>query len=645
MTKTNTDKIKKNNQCKQTDSNNPDQLNKSFADIDLDDYLKNIKDNLFSNNTHKTALVFDTHSISYQEMGVNVAKIIHAFKQQGLGTNSVVAICLRKSPEHIYTTLACALTGIIWLPIDMDSPPARLDYLLSNSQADIAVSQSPLSQLPSLNIQDILKGDASNEPEINALIATIDTHIYYSLARTPAYYLYTSGSTGTPKCVVLNNQSTANVLQQTIKRWHIDSNDVCIAVTPFHHDMSVFDIFAPLSVGAMLVLPTFEQQKDAVQWARLVATNHVTLWCSVPAIVDMLFTVRQTEHLTSLRLIAQGGDYIKPALIAEIRKQLPNTRLFSLGGPTETTIWSIWHDITEDDQEIIPYGKPLDHNEYYILDETMNPCAVGKIGKMYMSGINLSNGYLREGELYHQDFATIKIAENDTKLAFQMSDLGYFREDGSIIFAGREEGYLKIKGVRIAASEIENALSKHPTIHSAVVVSCTHPTTETNELVAIYTLTPNSAKEPLNLAQLRDYLTAYLPSSHIPSKCLLVDDIPLTANGKVDRKGLLKTAQETLYKKVSKTKPTIEPAAPIVSTEVMDAVLALFNGQIPEDQAGTFSLSAQTEILSLNFKPKQFMRIATQLSQQFGISIDFYTLISCQTIQSITEKVQQLLEA
>lgn len=645
MTKTNTDNIKKNSQNEQTDLSNPNQLNKSFANIDLDDYLQNIKDNLFVSHIHKTALVFDKRSISYQEMGVNVAKIIHSFKQQRLDTNSVVAICLRKSPEHIYTTLACALTGIIWLPIDMDSPPARLDYLLSNSQVDIAVSNSPLSQLPSLNIQDILKSDAVNESEINALIATIDTHITYPLDRTPAYYLYTSGSTGTPKCVVLNNQSTANVLRQTIKRWHIDSNDVFIAVTPFHHDMSVFDIFAPLSVGATLVVPTFEQQKDAVKWARLVATNHVTLWCSVPAIVDMLFTVGQTEQLKSLRLIAQGGDYIKPALIAQIRKQLPNTRLFSLGGPTETTIWSIWHEIMEDDQEIIPYGKPLDHNEYFILDESMNPCAVAKVGKMYMSGINLSNGYLYDGKLHHQDFVTIKTAENDSKLSFQMSDLGYFREDGSIIFSGRTEGYLKIKGVRIAASEVENALCKHPTIQNAVVVSCTHPTTETNELVAIYTLTPDYEKEPLNLAQLRDYLKAYLPSSHIPSKCLSVDKIPLTANGKVDRKGLLKTAQETLYKKASKTKSIIEPTASVVSTQVMDTVLALFNAQIPQEQAETLSLSAQTEILSLNLKPKQFMHITTQLSQQLGISIDFYTLISCQTIQSVTEKVQQLLEA
>lgn len=222
---------------------------------------------------------------------------------------------------------------------------------------------------------------------------------------------------------------------------------------------------------------------------------------------------------------------------------MPNIRLFSLGGPTETTIWSIWHEINEQDQEIIPYGKALENNRYYILDEYLKPCQMGEVGTMYMAGLNLSNGYLLDGEIYYKDFVEIQVSENETQTAFRMSDQGYFREDGNIIFAGREEGYLKIKGVRISAAEVENALTKNPYIHNCVVVSCVHPTTETQELVAVYTLENKYKTTRLNSPELKNFLKVHLPSSHIPSKYLGIETIPLTRNGKIDRKAVQEIAQ------------------------------------------------------------------------------------------------------
>lgn len=362
----------------------------AFANVVLHDYLAAIKTNILVTPPDKTALIFADQSISYHEVGHHVAAIMAIFRQQGIRAGSVVAICLHKSPEHVYTTIACALMGIVWLPVDIQAPRSRIDYLLTNSRADFAVSQGPLSPLSGIQITiiNIDTARGHNEP-----IDLRDWSCAYDLSRRPAYYLYTSGSTGKPKCVVLNNQATANVLQQTIAHWDITHNDACMAITPFHHDMSVFDIFAPLSVAATLVIPTTEQQKDAGAWATLIAKHHITLWCSVPAIVDMLLTVSGHDQIKTLRLIAQGGDYIKPSMIALLKQTLPQARLFSLGGPTETTIWSIWHEILDDDQHTIPYGKALAHNQYHILNEQHAPCETGTIGTMYMSGINLSNGY------------------------------------------------------------------------------------------------------------------------------------------------------------------------------------------------------------------------------------------------------------
>lgn len=442
--------------------------------------------------------------------------------------------------------------------------------------------------------------------------------------------------------MVLNNQATENTLQQTISEWEITADDVIMAVTPFHHDMSVFDVFAAMTVGATLVVPSFEQSKDAVVWANLVDRYKVTLWSSVPAIVDMLFSVAQKEQLQSLRLIAQGGDYIKPSLISKLREQLPNARLFSLGGPTETTIWSIWHEINEQDQEIIPYGKALENNNYFILDENLKPCQMGEVGTMYMTGLNLSNGYLLDGEIYYKDFVDIQVSGNETQTAFRMSDQGYFREDGNIIFAGREEGYLKIKGVRISAAEVENTLTKNPYIHNCVVVSCIHPTTETQELVAVYTLENKYKTTRLNSPELKNFLKVHLPSSHIPSKYLVVETIPLTRNGKIDRKAVQEIAQGKIY--VSSTLATNSTKTLSSVAEVGDSVLSVFRECIADSQAERMDIFYRSEILAIGIRPKQLMSIAQKLSQKLNTEIDFYTLISCKTIQDVVNKVEQQIK-
>lgn len=597
----------------------------------IENFLKRIYENIFEQNSNRTALIFEGRSISYAEVGTQVAKVMYALKMQDLATGSVVAICLRKSSEHIYTALACALTGNIWLPVDMDSPPSRLNYLLTNSRANVVVSDSFIAGVQTLNINEILSATTEYKPSFNA-----------EINRRPAYYLYTSGSTGTPKCVVLNNQATENTLQQTISEWRITADDVIMAVTPFHHDMSVFDVFAAMAVGATLVVPSFEQSKNAVVWADLVDRCKVTIWSSVPAIVDMLFSVAQKEQLQSLRLIAQGGDYIKPSLIAKLRQQLPNARLFSLGGPTETTIWSIWHEINEQDQEIIPYGKALENNQYFILDENLKPCQMGEVGTMYMTGLNLSNGYLLDGEINYKDFVDIQVSENETQTAFRMSDQGYFREDGNIIFTGREEGYLKIKGVRISAAEVENALTKNPYIHNCVVVSCVHPTTETQELVAVYTLENKYKTTRLNSPELKNFLKVHLPSSHIPSKYLSIETIPLTRNGKIDRKAVQEIAQEKIY--VSSTLSANSTKTLSSVAELGDSVLSIFRECIADSQAEKMDIFYRSEILAIGIRPKQLMSIAQKLSQKLNTQIDFYTLISCKTIQDVVNKVEQQIK-
>ncbi|MCA4211383.1 non-ribosomal peptide synthetase [Acinetobacter baumannii] len=636
-----------------------------YAHVEVGDYLANIQRNLFEQIPDKTALIYADQTISYAELGANVAKVRRALDLAQIRQHQVVAICLRKSPEHIYAVLACALSGIIWLPVDMDSPSLRQQYILSNSHADLAISTAPVEGLLTLNIDEILKDSAHGQLHSGSAESAFESEIIWQHRHdaSPAYYLYTSGSTGTPKCVVLNNRATAHVLQETIDFWCINQNDIHLAATPFHHDMSIFDLMAPLSVGGSLVVPTLEEAKSAVAWADLIERYQVSIWCTVPAMADMLLTSADPKQLQSIRLINQGGDYVKPSVVQKLREILPNTRLISIGGPTETTIWSIWHEITPEDVDVIPYGKEMVHNRYYILNPWGEFCPPGVVGQLYMSGINLANGYLLDGKITQKDFVLLTLPNGEVHRVFRMSDKGYLREDGNIIFAGRDEGYLKVRGVRIAASEVENALLKHPQITDCVVTTCTNPVYEGNELVAIYT-TQEAALNSIRPSELRQFLQDYVPNSHIPSRWVSLAQFPITRNGKIDRKALKQTAQDFLYQTYAQTasskntqvfdsKMNLQKDSPkyhrhskqsdLARPSIAQEVIEHLQRSLPSQQESSDVL-LDTEILALGMTSGHLSRLAKHLSQQLNTAIQLSDLAKCKTVGEIVHNIESQLD-
>lgn len=641
-------------------------ISDDYQHVEVVDYLANIQCHLFEKIPNKTALIYDGKKVTYAELGAHVAKVRRALDLAQIGQNQVVAICLRKSPEHIYTILACALSGIVWLPVDMDSPKLRQQYILKNSRADLAISTSPIEGLLTLNIDEILKVSSNSNLYSGSAESKFESELswHHHYDASPAYYLYTSGSTGTPKCVVLNNRATAHVLQETIDFWGINDKDIHLAATPFHHDMSIFDLMAPLSVGGTLVVPTLEEAKSAVAWAELIERYQVSIWCTVPAMVDMLLTSAEPSQLQSIRLINQGGDYVKPSVVQKLREILPNTRLISIGGPTETTIWSIWHEITSEDIDVIPYGKEMVHNRYYILNKFGEFCPPGVVGQLYMSGINLANGYLLDGKLTQKDFVLLTLPNGEIHRVFRMSDKGYLREDGNIIFAGRDEGYLKVRGVRIAASEIENALLKHAKITDCVVITCTNPVYEGNELVAIYK-TDHADLNSMRPSELRQFLQDYVPNSHIPSRWVPLVEFPITRNGKIDRKTLKQVAHDFLYQtyaKATNDHPNFRAVKEVQDTahgtqQTSKATGFTQTAQQPSiakdvihhlqmslaNHTGQADLFLDTEILALGISSGHLNRLAKHFSQQLNTSIQFSDLAKCKTIGDIVMNIESQL--
>ncbi|WP_071826629.1 amino acid adenylation domain-containing protein [Xenorhabdus bovienii] len=605
-------------------------LNGIEADFHCGQFLSRIAANIFDSKNTKKALISGDRHISYADLGRNVRRIMGAFREKGLSEGSVVALCLYRGPEHTAVTLACALTGVIWVPIDADSPAERRHYLLENCHPDLVVTtQREGIEHPAETPETLLSAEPLAECPL-----PLDA---LSSSKTPAYYLYTSGTTGRPKCVVLSNKSTSNVITNTLKEWSVTHQDVFISVTPLHHDMSVFDVFGCLTAGATLVLPAVGEEKDALCWNQLVAKHKVTLWCSVPAILEMLLACRQGDELKSLRLIAQGGDYIKPAVISSLRTLLPSVRLISLGGPTETTIWSIWHEIGKDDVNQIPYGKPLPANSYFLLNESGNHCPVGVTGLIHTSGVNVALGYLENGKLTQTNFVTIKDTNGEDIRAFRTGDHGHYRHDGIIVFDSRVNGYVKVRGVRISLPDIENELVRHPSVQHILVVDYGDEMHGETSIGVLYVSLKENA---LSGAELRKYASQCLPPSHVPTRILQVTELPLSPNGKPDRPKARSLLMESVQEAPSirhNSVPEQEPERE--ETGMKKKVLEIYLDVLGQSRESHFDGSS--DFISMGLRPQHLKTISVRIAEEFAIGVSLPQLLRC---RNATEVAQQLNE-
>ena len=583
------------------------------ADAASPPWLAELAGRLFDPENGAAALICGERVISYRALGQQVAAVIANLQQRGLGQGSAIALYLPRGPELAILSVACALLGAVWVPLDIHSPPARAADLIDNCRPDLVVRDDGPQAPDGVTPQRLLAppDNPAALPDAQALAAR-------SVSEAAAYYLYTSGTTGAPKCVVLNYRATGNVIARTRRRWAVTADDVLISVTPPHHDMAMFDLFGALSAGAALVLPAPDEEKDAIRWNRLVARHGVTVWCSVPAILEMLLACRTADSLRSLRLVAQGGDYIKPETVRALRTLHPEPILYSLGGPTETTIWSIWHQIAAEDTGTVPYGQPLPGNDYFICRDDGSHCPTGVIGRIHTAGVNLALGYLEQGALKQHDFVTLDDPAGRPLRAFRTGDRGYYRPDGSIMFAARINGYVKIRGVRVSLPEIEETLRRHPAIADIVVVD--YPAAGSGEatLGALY-LTRDA--RPLPRADLRAFAARCLPGTHIPTRFIHALALPLSANGKADRAKIRAALAE----------PAAADAVPAPSRagEIL-GIYCRAIGVTPKPEWGD-----ETPFIAMGLRLGHMKAVAGGLSEAFEVEVTAGELMRCGCVREV----------
>ena len=471
----------------------------------------------------KIAAKQGTTAVTYREIGEYGSGVAAWLRKAGVRRNENIGIILPRSVYQLYAVTGILGAGCVYVPIDSSGAVSRRDEILSNCGITKVITVSSYREaLPEgvdrLNVDEAGKGPLSSLKCENALSDT-------------AYIIHTSGSTGKPKGVVITHESAVNTIEDINARFGITGNDAVLALSNLWFDLSVYDIFGILSVGGTVVYPENERYTDPSHWAELVEREGITVWNSVPALMrmycDHIRQEGQKPHAVP-RIVMLSGDWIDLDLFDDLKPFAPDTRFISLGGATEASIWSIFYEYKqkEDWWQSIPYGKPLSNQSFRILNEKKDECPVGVKGELYIAGKGLAKEYFNSPDITEKSF----LCDEKGKRLYRTGDFGKYLDDGNIEFLGRIDNQVKVHGYRIELGEIENALHSLPYVKECIAAAVEVRARE-KAICALIVSSGQVSEDKM----IRD-ISGLLPKYMYPRKIFFTETIPLSANGKTDRR-------------------------------------------------------------------------------------------------------------
>ncbi|PSB50374.1 non-ribosomal peptide synthetase [Chamaesiphon polymorphus] len=568
------------------------------------------------------AVIATGKSLTYRELSERANSLARRLRQLGAQPNRLIGVVMEKGWEQIVAVMGILASGGAYVPISPDLPPERLQYLLKHSDIQIVLTQSWLDdKLPwDEQIQRLAIDTEDLTTESAAPLASVQT------PDDLAYVIYTSGSTGLPKGVMVTHRNVANVVVYTNQRFQVGSTDRMLAVTALNHDLSVYDIFGLLAAGGSIVIPDALLVKDPNHWAELIQRERVTLWNSVPPMMEMLVNaVGDTPFTTSLRLAILGGDWLPPTLPERIRAVVPAIELLSIGCPTETTIWNIGYQIGAVDPtwKSIPYGQPMANAKYYILNPALNNCPTWVAGEMYCAGVQVAKGYWRDEDRTQANFI---IHPRTGERLYRTGDRGRYLPDGTIEILGRVDFQIKLRGYRIEAGEVEAALMQHPAVQTAIVKVIGD--SQQARLVAYIV---SGKPDVPTVEELSDSLGRKLPDYMVPSSFMFLDALPLSVNGKVDRQAL--PTQLDLFRSRA-----VVYAAP--QNEIERSIASIFQEVLEIEEIGVtnnfFDLGANSLLITTVYR-----KLGEVLPDRIA-SISLVDLFNYPTVRALAQRLMQV---
>ncbi|MGM0713544.1 amino acid adenylation domain-containing protein [Brevibacillus parabrevis] len=600
-------------------------FNKETADLPTEQTLQAIFEQRVELYADKLAVSCADQSLTYRELNQKANQLARVLVDKGVGPGVTAGVMLERSVDMMVSLLAILKAGGAYLPISPDYPPDRVTFLLEDSQAKVV--------LVDRDVQD-------SSPHVKSLYVNVKQPAFYAhddsnLAprSTPAdlaYIMYTSGSTGQPKGVMIEHRSVVNRIAWMHKQFPITADDCVLQKTPFTFDVSVWELFGWYFHGARVCFLAPGMEKDPEVILATLARERITLMHFVPSMLSSFLSYieprieQETERLSSLRFLFASGEALLPSTVNTFNRMIHarnGARLINLYGPTETTVEVSWFDCSADygvrpAQTIIPVGKPIDNIRLYVVDQKDGLQPIGVAGELMISGIGVGRGYLNQPEITAQKFVDDPWSPGNRM--YRSGDLVRWMPDGNIEYLGRMDEQVKIRGVRIELGEIENALLELPEIESAAAAIKTSAAEE--KLLCLYYVSRDEVKPD----EVKSYLAKRLPRFMVPDAIVAIEEIPLTASGKVNRKLL----------------PTPVAEVEFTADELPESELEKKLADICQKVLHVEQLGVHTNLFSAGANSLKIILIASQIRRELNMDVPVSAVYTKPTIAEIAAYLQ-----
>ncbi|MFF1506447.1 amino acid adenylation domain-containing protein [Streptomyces sp. NPDC058326] len=564
------------------------------------------------------AVISRALTLTYAELDRRSNQVGHRLRAQGAGPGDLVGIVMDKGWEQVVAALGILRAGAAYVPIDARVPAERLHVLLESAGISSVVTQpwvDDTADWPQGVRRTVVRADDEGEERPLGPSGAKSNDL--------AYVIFTSGSTGLPKGVMIEHGAALNTVVDVNERYGVTAADRALGLSSMHFDLSVYDVFGLLSAGGALVLPEPAAHREPARWAELVTEHGVTLWNSVPALMEMFTEHALANGITGLplRLVMMSGDWIPVTLPGRIMLLLPDAGLWSLGGATEASIWSILHPIgdVQDDCVSIPYGKAMRNQRFHVLDGAMRPCPVWVPGDLYIAGVGLARGYLNDETKTRAAFLHHPVTG---ERLYRTGDLGRFLPDGSIEFLGRQDSQVKIQGYRIELGEVEAALTQCEGVRRAAVVAAGEQHGP-KRLIAYVVL--DEGRDDTE-RQITEALRRMVPQHLVPQRVLVLDELPLSDNGKVNRAAL--PAPDDV---------AVEGAGFVAPRDDVERRLA----EIWAEFFGVTEIGVTASFFELGGDSLLAVRLMARIARGLGVGLPLSSLFARPTIELLARAVRE----
>ncbi|MFL9674216.1 amino acid adenylation domain-containing protein [Pseudomonas marginalis] len=521
------------------------EFNATEVNYPLDQTLHGLFEAQVMRTPDAVAVKAHEQQLTYRQLNERANRLAHHLRELGVQPESRVGICLERGLDMLIGLFAILKAGGGYVPLDPTYPLERIAYMLHDSAPVVVLAQRAtrgvLGEVPVIDLdQPTWQHQSASNPEVPGLTA-----------RNQAYVIYTSGSTGQPKGVINEHAGVVNRLLWMQDAYGLKAHDAVLQKTPFSFDVSVWEFFWPLFTGARLVMARPGGHKDPAYLCDVIEAERITTLHFVPSMLDVFLAHGDVSQAAGLQRVMCSGEALPGSLVRRFKQQLPGIGLYNLYGPTEAAVdVTAWNCARPDAADNTPIGKPIANTRLYVLDGQLQPVPLGVVGELFIGGVQVARGYLNRPELTAERF--LKDPFTPGRL-YRTGDLGRYLPDGNIEYLGRNDDQVKIRGLRIELGEIQARLLEHPQVNEAAVVA------REDRLVAYYTGTP------ADIEQLRAHLLQHLPDFMVPALFVHLDALPLSPNGKLDRKALPAPGMQALQMR--------EYQAPEGDTEILLARL------------------------------------------------------------------------